>query len=69
MLFKYDLSIGGQFLVTITYNPRQHCTPLSFGDRYIIMCTVVGVLAAIYQVRYLTPPPFINLPPQSYSSS
>ncbi len=48
--FLYDLSVGGQFVVTMDYTPIARCSPLRLRDRYVIMCLLIGTLSLIYQV-------------------
>lgn len=48
--FLYDLSVGGQFAVSVAYKPQSRCAALQMTDRYIIMCLLIGTVAFIYQV-------------------
>ena len=52
--FLYDLSVGGQFTVSMRHRPLRRCTPLELADQYIVLCILIGVLAFVYEVSYLS---------------
>lgn len=48
--FLYDLSVGGQFIVSMRHRPLRRCAPLELTDQYIVLCLLIGALALIYEV-------------------
>lgn len=50
LVFLYDLSVGGQFQVGMSYWPRSLCSRSLFKGGYGWLCLVIGLWAICYQL-------------------